>query len=204
MAGADNSCAGHALVSTSSCRPSTTTRLPVPLLLSMNLQHMQEIQRPTVLAGEVKCLISLIHRIAPLMALHASVLVREALLRCTCTDKQPVSQQASQQDAQLPSRPGSQQSNWSDRQQTGRQDGTQKVQQPTAPPVPVISSIAEWYMSMVVKDHRNIGVSISKARCAVVHEELLCWPRDNTAQQGLLEFAMPMLSSLNAGQQIDC
>ena len=121
---------------------------------------MQEIQRPTVLAGEVKRLISLVHCIAPLMGLHASVLVREALVNCACTAPGIDRAQAFQQDALGPSRPQSQQGSRADKQQDVKQEG----QHQAAPPVPVVSSIAEWYMTAVVRDHRNIGISISKAR----------------------------------------
>ena len=121
---------------------------------------MQEIQRPTVLAGEVKRLISLVHCIAPLMRLHASILVREALASCACTAPGSDRAQAFQQDALGPSRPQSQQGSRADKQQDLKQEG----QHQAVPPVPVMSSIAEWYMTTVVRDHRNIGVSISKAR----------------------------------------
>ncbi len=121
---------------------------------------MQEIQRPTVLAGEVKRLISLVHCIAPLMGLHASVLVREALVSCACTALGSDRAQAFQQDALGSSRPQNQQGSRADKQQDMKQEG----QHQAAPPVPVVSSIAEWYMTTVVRDHRNIGVSISKAR----------------------------------------
>lgn len=121
---------------------------------------MQEIQRPTVLAGEVKRLISLVHYIAPLMGLHASVLVQEALVSCACTAPGSDRAQAFQQDALGPSRPQSQQGSRADKQQDMKPEG----QHQAAPPVPVVSSIAEWYMTTVVRDHRNIGVSISKAR----------------------------------------
>ena len=118
---------------------------------------MQEIQRPTVLAGEVRRLVSLVHHIAPLMGLHASVLVREALLSCACSAPAPCSAQCSPQNAQVASRPDSQQGSRSDKPQEGQQQATN--------PLSVMPSIAEWYMTTVVKDHRNLGVSISKARC---------------------------------------
>ena len=125
---------------------------------------MQEIQRPTVLAGEVKSLISLVHCIAPLMGLHASVLVREALVSCACTVPGSDRPHAFQQDALGPSSSQSQQGSRADKQQDMKQEG----QNQAAPPVPVVSSIAEWYMTNVVRDHRNIGVSISKARYVTV------------------------------------
>ncbi|KAL0028311.1 hypothetical protein WJX79_009350 [Trebouxia sp. C0005] len=127
----------------------------------------KEIQRPTVLAGEVKRLISLVHYIAPLMGLHASVLVQEALVSCACTAPGSDRAQAFQQDALGPSRPQSQQGSRADKQQDMKPEG----QHQAAPPVPVVSSIAEWYMTTVVRDHRNIGVSISKARRSFVSLE---------------------------------
>jgi len=114
-----------------------------------------------VLSAEVKRLVRLVHCIAPLMGIHASVLVREALLSCTCTVSLPASQSASQQDMQPPSRPASQQTNRADKRQ---EEGKQGGQKQAAPPVPVMSFIAEWYMTTVVKDHRNIGVCVSRAR----------------------------------------
>jgi len=116
-----------------------------------------------MLAGEVKRLISLVHCIAPLMGLHASVLVREVLVSCACTAPGSDRAQAFQQDALGPSRPQSQQGSRADKQQDLKQEG----QHQAAPPVPVVSSIAEWYMTTVVRDHRNIGVSISKARYGI-------------------------------------
>ena len=83
-----------------------------------------------MLAGQVQRLVGLLHRVAAVMGLPASVLVREALLSCVLLP-----------DAQHPG-------------------GSQEA----ATPLPVMWSIAEWYMTTVVKDHRNIGVSISKAR----------------------------------------
>lgn len=120
---------------------------------------MQEIQRPTILAGEIQRLVSLVHHIAPLMGLHASVLVREALLSCASCAPASCSVQPSLQNAQAASRPESQQGSRSDKPQEG--------QQQAAPPLSVMSSIAEWYMTTVVRDHRNLGVSISKARCVL-------------------------------------
>ena len=117
---------------------------------------MQEIQRPTVLAGEVQRLVSLVHHVAPLMGLHASVLVQEALLSCACCAPAPCSLQSSLQAANRP-----------DSQQGSRSDKPQEGQQQAAPPLSVMSSIAEWYMTTVVRDHRNLGVSISKARCVL-------------------------------------
>ena len=101
------------------------------------------------------------HHLAPLTGLHAAVLVREALLTCTCDDTW----------ADKPQPPG-----------TAYQQQPSKtvLQQQLAPPqlqneqpealqsatasVPVMASIAEWYMATVVKDQRNLGMSVSRAR----------------------------------------
>ena len=122
---------------------------------------MQEVQRPTVLAGDIWRLTALVHQVAPLTGLHASVLVREALLTCTCDDTWAARQVASTAYQQQPSKSVLQQQLAPVQQQREQQE----VHQTASASVPVIASIAEWYMRTVVRDQRNLSVSISRARC---------------------------------------
>ena len=122
--------------------------------------QVQEIQRPTVLAGNMRQLLSLVHQIAPLTGLQPSVLLREALLSCSCSGIPAQNQQAGreeQQQQQQPIKTSLQQQLASGQQQNKPQEATASV--------PVIASVVEWYMSTVVKDLRSLGVSVSRARC---------------------------------------
>lgn len=120
----------------------------------------QEIQRPTVLAGDVGRLITLVHHIAPLTGLHAAVLVREALLTCTCDDTWADKQPPGTAYQQQPSKAVLQQQLASPQLQSEQHE----AQQSATASVPVMASIAEWYMATVVKDQRNLGMSVSSAR----------------------------------------
>lgn len=122
--------------------------------------QMQEVQRPTVLAGDIGRLTNLVHQISPLTGLHASVLVREALLTCTCNDTWADRQPPSTAYQQQPSKAVLQQQ-LGPAQQPRKQ---QAVQQAASASVPVIVSIAEWYMMTVVRNLRGLSVSISRAR----------------------------------------
>lgn len=120
----------------------------------------QEVQRPTVLAGHIRRLTNLVHQIGPLTGLHASVLVREALLTCTCDDTWADSQPPSTWAGQQPSKAVLQQQLGPPQQPREQQE----AQQAASASVPVIVSIAEWYMTTVIKDLRGLSVSISRAR----------------------------------------
>ena len=120
----------------------------------------QEVQRPTVLAADIRRLITLVHQIAPLTGLHASVLVREALLTCACDDTWANRQTTSKAYQQQPSKAVLQQQLAPPQLQNEQQE----AQQSASASVPVIASIAEWYMTTVVRDQRNLGVSVSRAR----------------------------------------
>ena len=123
--------------------------------------QVQEVRRPTVLAADIQWLITLVHQIAPFTGLHASVLVREALLTSTCDDTWADRQTASTAYQQQPSKAVLQQQLAPPPQLQNEQ---QQAQQSASASVPVIASIAEWYMTTVVKDQRNLGVSVSRAR----------------------------------------
>lgn len=129
-------------------------------LLGHACLQLQEVQRPTVLAGDIGRLTNLVHHISPLTGLHASVLVREALLTCTCDDTWADRQPPSTAYQQHPSKAVLQQQ-LGPAQQPREQ---QEMQQAASASVPVIVSIAEWYMTTVVRDLRGLNVSISRAR----------------------------------------
>ena len=122
--------------------------------------QLQEVQRPTVLLADIKRLVTLVHQLAACTGLHAPVLVREALLTCTCDDTWADSQAASTAYQQQPSKAVLQQQLAAPQLQNEQQ----QVQQSGSASVPVIASIAEWYMTTVVKDQRSLGVSVSRAR----------------------------------------
>ena len=124
--------------------------------------QMQEVQRPTVLASNMQQLLSLVHQIAPLTGLQASVLLCEALLTCTCSSTPAQTQQSGREEQQQQLHKASLQQQFASGQQQN------KPPEATAS-VPVIASVVEWYMSTVVKDLRNLGVSVSRARCRTTY-----------------------------------
>ena len=117
-----------------------------------------------MLQGQVKRLVSLVHQLAPVVPINASVLVREALLSCSCADQAATNQPSTTQpsiptDTWQSSRLDPQHSMKSDYQQSSK-----LAQLPAVVPVTVVTSCVEWYTSVVLRDQRGLGVSISQAR----------------------------------------